>query len=123
MKLISIPLSEAETELIDTGLLYAINTLVMHPLGLAIAFSGETPENMTNLQLMRTEDGEPLVFSEEMVREGRMKFTRWLHALKPETKEKLMPVLGDLRVYDYVGTDVVVNTQALKRIFKDEEDS
>ena len=64
-----IPASPEETEkvLIAAKVLFALNRLVLHPLGYAIATSypDEGPHNLpTHLILMKTDDGSPLVFEE-----------------------------------------------------------
>lgn len=74
---------QASTELAqrlhDEGLVYAINRLVLHPLGIALAVEGTRVEvhgpadsmmNVTGLALVATSDPEGIVFDEESKARG-----------------------------------------------------
>lgn len=80
-KLIQMDVRRAEKLLRNTGLLWALNTLVLHPLGLALAFSYDDAEKdkpedeqvPSSIILMETDDASPVTFAEEIIDEGRKK--------------------------------------------------
>jgi hypothetical protein len=87
-----IPIHEAEKEVLDTGLVFAINTLILHPLGLALAFSGESAEEMTNIQIMRNATGEPIEFGAKTRSDALVRLRAF--AEKHPNNHKLIAVLA-----------------------------
>lgn len=70
---------DAEKALLDTGLLWALNTLILHPTGLAIALSYEGDDVSPNrIILMMTDDGEHIQFDAQTDEEGRNKLARFI---------------------------------------------
>lgn len=79
MKLVSIPIKEAEAKVLDTGLLYLINRTILHRVGLAMAFVGEDADNMTRIEIMKADSGdEQIHFDPEFEKECWEKLQRFL---------------------------------------------
>jgi DNA-binding LacI/PurR family transcriptional regulator len=80
-----VDLGEAEEVLLESGLLYALNKLVLHPCGLALALSYEDDEpgtKPTAMELVRTKDNEPIVFSGDVGKMGRDRLRGYLARLR-----------------------------------------
>jgi hypothetical protein len=92
MKLMHVPVDEAEKKLLDTGLVFAINYLFLHPLGLALAFSGESAAWMTSIEIMATETGEPWSFHQDTQAAAREKLRSFLNNT-PNLPEKTRKAL------------------------------
>ena len=79
-----IPLSEVEKILLDSGLLYAINKLVLHPVGMALSLSyagdGGPEDPVQEIMLMQTDDGDYMDFSPEVNADRKEKLVRTLAA-------------------------------------------
>jgi hypothetical protein len=70
--------------LFDDGLLFELNRMVLHPLGMALALSwdGEdTNAEPSGVVLYRTDDPEGVIFAPETFREGDEKFQKFLNRL------------------------------------------
>lgn len=74
-KLVPVPNAEVEEVLLNSGLIYAINKLVLHPMGMALALSfDEDGSNFLEIMLMRMDDGDYLDFSPETHEASKDKF-------------------------------------------------
>lgn len=80
MKVKRLDLLTAEKDLLDTGVLYAINKLVLHPLGMALAFVYDDHQHdiPIGLELVETPNRDPWGFSRELDEEGRAKLRKFL---------------------------------------------
>jgi hypothetical protein len=58
-------LEESERALLDTGVLFAINKLLLHPMGMALFFSYDDNDQLLKLGLLQTHDGKPWSFDAE----------------------------------------------------------
>lgn len=101
-KLIPAELAELEPRLLDSGLLYALNYLVLHPLGLAIALSyqGDAPEALPTLILMKSDDGTPISFAEDTLDAAREKLKAFLDLAEKErrTPYNELTLLGAINI-------------------------
>lgn len=99
MKILTV--AEAQRRLLDTGLLYVINRLVLHPFGLALAFATDQAEEHAALEdyrmeLLSTHDGENIIFTAEVHIEAFKKLQSFVSAWKagnksvPKIIEKLL---------------------------------
>lgn len=79
-----IPAGSADlTALLDTGLIYAANQLIFHPLGFAIALSYEDEDKECRdpkFIVMHTDDGSTIAFDDATLQEGRTKLKAFLDA-------------------------------------------
>lgn len=84
-KLRKLPEEEWGRVLLDTGVLYAANELIFHPLGLQVAVDMSGPSQAPpKLIVQRTCDGNPATFyDEETRRRGREKLLKFLRERKP----------------------------------------
>jgi hypothetical protein len=65
--------------LIDTGLLFEINRMVLHPLGYALAMTVDAANNVLEFSIWDShEDPEGLVFSKETFEQGRSKLYKFM---------------------------------------------
>ena len=65
----------------DTGLLYEINRLVLHPLGLALTVcwkESDADKTIVDVTVMSTEDPEGFVFGDEMHALGKSKLDAYM---------------------------------------------
>ena len=86
-KLIPVKIEEVERKLLDTGLMYAINQLILHPLGMALSLSFE--ENglvPLNIMLMETEHGGHIEFDEETRAKGAKKLLDFMNQSRPNQR-------------------------------------
>lgn len=83
-KLVTVPLSEIEP-IRENGIIYAINALVLHPLGYAIAYSykddGGPNDPPIAMILMKTDDGEAFGFEESHGKEAKARLLKFLESL------------------------------------------
>jgi hypothetical protein len=83
-KLVPVSLEKAEKILLDDGLLYAINKLVLHPVGMALSLSyegdGGPGDPAVEIMLMKTDDDDFMEFSPEMDAKCKEKLSRFLSA-------------------------------------------
>ncbi len=86
-KLVPAEPADLESLLLDSGLLYALNYLILHPLGLAIALSYEDDSPVPpKLMLMRVDDGTPVSFDAETLDAGRAKLKAFLEHAEAERR-------------------------------------
>jgi len=81
---------DSEKYLLDTGILFAANTLVFHPRGLALALSCKDAVSLpTKFVVMQA--NEPIVFDDSLLGSAKEKLSRFLHDLPilPENYGKL----------------------------------
>lgn len=76
--LVDMTLAESEKAVLDTGVLFAINLLILHPLGMAIAFTGKNGEEVTELKLMTTRDKAAWAFASDTAAEGWAKLEKFV---------------------------------------------
>jgi hypothetical protein len=96
MKVKRLDLLTAEKDLLDTGVLYAINKLILHPLGMALAFVYDDHQHdiPIGLELVETPNRDPWGFSRELDEEGRAKLRKFLDDQKlPLINEHVFNIL------------------------------
>jgi hypothetical protein len=77
----NIPIEKLEAELLDSGLLYAINKMVLHPLGLALALVYEDINGPPRgIELVATPKREPWSFDPELAKSAGEKLIAYLNA-------------------------------------------
>jgi hypothetical protein len=61
-----VPVTELEDKLLNSGLLFAINRLVLHPAGMALALVYSDEGVLQSLELVQTHNNEPWKFDPEL---------------------------------------------------------
>lgn len=98
-KTIDLTMAEIEKAIVDTGLLYAINVAILHPVGLALVFEyGEDHSVPVRIGFVRTADGDRWSFAAAAAVAGRNKLRRFL-----ETKSLI--ISSCLEVFEYDPTE------------------
>lgn len=76
-KVETLTIQETESKILDTGLLYAINKLILHPAGMALSIT-TNDDAQTYLNVVRPEQGGAWSFSEDAELEGKKKLMAFL---------------------------------------------
>lgn len=86
--------------LIDSGLLFAINRTVLHPLGLALALHMTEDYKIVNVELWDSrDDPEGIIFVEELLEEGEKKLKKFFEAYGTKKHQERLEKLGYIFQY------------------------
>jgi len=89
-KVIELTMEQVEKKLLDTGIVYAINKLILHPLGMALSIT-TNDEGRTYLAIVQTPGGNVWSFTKEAEQAGKAKLRAFLDkaALPPRIFNRL----------------------------------